>query len=104
MREPSTCGFVFANSGMVGGCSPNVVDGPVSWRAVRGGARDGAAETRGGSGAARRTRKRREAAAPPPAGRAPLALSGASGPVGRSGAAPGKFFQNCPCIAVRVPV
>ena len=35
-RRPSTCGFIFARDTMVGGCRPNVVDGPVSWRAVRG--------------------------------------------------------------------
>ena len=34
-RRPSTCGFIFAQDGMVGGCRPNVVDGPVSWRAPR---------------------------------------------------------------------
>ena len=94
MRESSTCGFVFAKSGMVVGCGPNVVDGPVSWRAVRGGARDGAVEASSGPGTARRTRKRREAALPPPAGRAPRALSGASGPVGRPRAPPAKFFPK----------
>ena len=30
----STCGFVFALFGMVGGKGLNVVDGPISWRAV----------------------------------------------------------------------
>ena len=32
---------------MVGGCGPNVVDGPVSWRAVRGGAWNDAAAAPG---------------------------------------------------------
>lgn len=31
-RRRSTCGFVFAFFGMVGGKGPNVVDGPISWR------------------------------------------------------------------------
>ena len=31
-RSRSTCGFVFAFFGMVGGKGLNVVDGPVSWR------------------------------------------------------------------------
>ena len=35
-RRPSTCGFIFARDAMVGGCRPNVVDGPVSWRGSRG--------------------------------------------------------------------
>ena len=35
-RRPSTCGFIFARDAMVGGCRPNVVDGPVSWRGPRG--------------------------------------------------------------------
>ena len=33
-RRRSTCGFVFALFGMVGGRQLNVVDGPVSWRAL----------------------------------------------------------------------
>ena len=86
-RRPSTCGFIFARDAMVEGCRPNVVDGPVSWRAVRGGARNGPA-------AARRTQKRREAALPPPAGRAPRALSGASGSVGAPGPPPPESFSK----------
>ena len=35
-RRPSTCGFISARDAMVGGCRPNVVDGPVSWRGSRG--------------------------------------------------------------------
>lgn len=31
-RRRSTCGFVFAFFGMVGGKGTNVVDGPISWR------------------------------------------------------------------------
>ena len=65
-RRPSTCGFIFARDAMVGGCRPNVVDGPVSWRAVRGGGRKGP-----GRGAA---------AWPPPAGHAPRAGSGIACP------------------------
>ena len=33
-RRRSTCGFVFAFFGMVGGKGLNVVDGPISWRAL----------------------------------------------------------------------
>ena len=33
-RRRSTCGFVFAFFGMVGGKGLNVVDGPVSWRTL----------------------------------------------------------------------
>ena len=33
-RRRSTCGFVFAFFGMVGGKGLNVVDGPFSWRAL----------------------------------------------------------------------
>lgn len=33
-RRHSTCGFVFAFFGMVGGKGLNVVDGPFSWRAL----------------------------------------------------------------------
>ena len=65
-RRPSTCGFIFARDTMVGGCRQNVVDGPVSWRAVRGGGRKGPG--------------RRAAAWPPPAGRAPRAGSGIACP------------------------
>ena len=31
-RRRSTCGYVLAFFGMVGGKGPNVVDGPISWR------------------------------------------------------------------------
>ena len=64
---------------MVGGCGPNVVDGPVSWRAVRGGARNGAAGARWGPGAARR--------GPKEAGGGAAASRGArpAGPFGRFG-------------------
>ena len=66
-RRPSTCGFIFARGAMVGGCRPNVVDGPVSWREAPGAA---GVEPDG-----------RAAAAPPPAGRAPRAGSGIAGPL-----------------------
>ena len=110
-RRPSTCGFIYVRDAMVGGCRPNVVDGPVSWRGSRG-------RPEWSLIGGRRQRR-------PPAGRAPRAWSGIEGPrrPGRapasapralvsavaaprdSGArAPGKFFQKCPCIAARVPV
>ena len=38
-RRPSTCGFIYARDAMVGGCRPNVVDGPHPWREVPGGGR-----------------------------------------------------------------
>ena len=109
--RPSTCGFILARDAMVGGCRPNVVDGPVSWRGSRG-------RPEWSLIGGRRQRR-------PPAGRAPRAYSGIEGPrrPGRAPAsapralvsavatprdpgarAPGKFFQNCPCIAARVPV
>ena len=50
-RRPSSCGFIFARGAMVGGCRPNVVDGPVSWREVPGGDRAGARKAGGGSAA-----------------------------------------------------
>ena len=77
-RRPSTCGFIFARGAMVGGCRPNVVDGPVSWREAPGAAGvepDGRAATappsrgapRGLSRASRAHRSRvRPASAPPP--------------------------------------
>ena len=52
-RRPSTCGFIFARDLMVGGCGPNVVDGPVPWREVPGGGRAGAGKEGGGHAAAR---------------------------------------------------
>ncbi len=68
-RRPSTCGFIFARDAMVGGCRPNVVDGPVPWREAPGGGRAGAGKEGGGLAAACGTR---------PAGRighrGPLAL------------------------------
>ena len=63
-RRPSTCGFIFTIGGVVGGCRPNVVDGPHPWREVPGGGR---------------APGRRAAAWPPPAGRAPRAGSGIAG-------------------------
>ena len=41
---------------MVGGCGPNVVDGPVPWREVPGGGRAGAGKEGGGHAAARGAR------------------------------------------------
>ncbi len=55
-RRPSTCGFIFARDVMVGGCGPNVVDGPVPWREVPGGGRAGAGKEGGGHAAARGAR------------------------------------------------
>ena len=66
-RRPSTCGFIFTRDAMVGGCRPNVVDGPHPWREVPGGGRPGAGE--------------RAAATPPPAGRAPAGRIGHRGPL-----------------------
>ena len=89
-RRPSTCGFILSRDAMVGGCRPNVVDGPVSWRGSRG-------RPEWSLIGGRRQRR-------PPAS-APRALVSAVAAPRDSGArAPGKFFQNCPCIAVRVPV
>ena len=100
-RRRSTCGFVSAFFGMVGDRRLNVVDGPVSWRAVSGGVRNGAAAAPrrpGGPKSGGRRRCRLPRGAP----RGPFrALRARSGPRGRP---PGKFFQNCPCIDVRVPV
>ena len=68
-RKPSTCGFIFTIGGVVGGCRPNVVDGPHPWREAPGGGRAGAGKEGGGVAAARGAR---------PAGRighrGPLAL------------------------------
>ena len=55
-RRPSTCGFIFARDAMVGGCGPNVVDGPHPWREVPGGGRAGAGKEGGGHAAARGAR------------------------------------------------
>ena len=80
---------------MVGGCRPNVVDGPVSWREVPGGGRAGAGKEGGGVAAAGEkgiAGLRRPFPRPPPRpGRAPAA-------------GPRKFFRNCPCIGGGVPV
>ena len=67
-RRPSTCGFIFARDAMVGGCRPNVVDGPVSWREAPGA---GGAEPDG-----------RAAAAPPARGARPAGLVGHRGDSG----------------------
>ena len=48
--------FYFARDVMVGGCGPNVVDGPVPWREVPGGGRAGAGKAGGGHAAARGAR------------------------------------------------
>ena len=64
-RRPSTCGFIFARGAMVGGCRPNVVDGPVPWRGSRG-------RPRWSLIGGRRQRR-------PPAGRAPRAQPGIEG-------------------------
>ena len=80
-RRPSTCGFIFAQDCMVGRCRPNVVDGPVSWREVPGRRPD---LSRKGASRGFAARSRVRIRAPAPRRR--------------------KFFQNCPCIAVRVPV
>ena len=72
-RRPSTCGFILARDAMVGGCRPNVVDGPVSWRGSRG-------RPEWSPIGGRRQRR-------PPAGRAPRAYSGIEGPR-RPGPAP----------------
>ena len=66
-RRPSTCGFIFARDAMVGGCRPNVVDGPVSWREAPGAA---GVEPDG-----------RAAAAPPSRGARPAGLVGHRGPI-----------------------
>ena len=66
-RRPSTCGFIFARGAMVGGCRPNVVDGPVSWREAPGAA---GVEPDG-----------RAAAAPPSRGARPAGLVGHRGPI-----------------------
>ena len=95
-RRPSTCGFIFARDAMVGGCRPNVVDGPVSWREAPGA---GGVEPDG-----------RAAAAPPSRGARPAGLVGHRGPIALESVPhprrppPGKFFQKCPCIGGGVPV
>ena len=66
-RRPSACGFIFARGAMVGGCRPNVVDGPVSWREAPGA---GGVEPDG-----------RAAAAPPSRGARPAGLVGHCGPI-----------------------
>ena len=66
-RRPSTCDFIFARGAMVGGCRPNVVDGPVSWREAPGA---GGVEPDG-----------RAAAAPPSRGARPVGLVGHRGPI-----------------------
>ena len=110
-RRPSTCGFIFARDAMVGGCRPNVVDGPVSWREAPGAAGvepDGRAAaappSRGArpAGSAGHRGARRPGRAP---ASAPWALVTAVATPRDTGARPpGKFFQNCPCIVIRVPV
>ena len=57
-RKPSTCDFIFTIGGVVGGCRPNVVDGPHPWREAPGGGRAGAGEEGGGVAAARGARPR----------------------------------------------
>ena len=89
-RRPSTCGFISARDAMVGRCRPNVVDGPVSWRGSRGRPEWSLIGGR---------RQRRPPASAP---RAPV--SAVAAPRDSGARAPGKFFQNCPCIVVRVPV
>ena len=51
-RKPSTCGFIFTRDTMVGGCRPNVVDGPVPWREAPGGGPEGGGKEGGGLAAA----------------------------------------------------
>ena len=107
-RRPSTCGFIFANNLVVGGCRPNVVDGRVSWRTVCGGGRKGPRKGRrrscGRSRGCQMTPTRRAAALPPPVGRAPRAFSALRARLAAQAQRRRKIFQNCPCIAVRVPV
>ena len=129
MRKSSTSGFDFADCGMLGGSRPGPVNrhgfgvagragarlapitgpAPAGWplsewrpapRKLNGGRLDSrcpeaAGEEGGGVAAARWAR---------PAGR--IGHRGVSRPVPASAPAPRrrKFFQNSPCIAVRVPV
>ena len=130
MRKSSTSGFDFADCGMLGGSRPGPVNRHGFGVAGRAGAR--LAPTTGPAPAgwplsewrpAPRKRKtadgwtrdvprpleRRAAAWPPPAGharRAGSGIAGLRGPFPRPYPRPRrrKFFQNCPCIAVRVPV
>ena len=81
--KPSTCGFIFANNLVVGGCRPNVVDGPVSWREVRGGGRKGP-----------RKGERRPCERPRGCQMAPRAFSDALGTVGAQALAPAKDFPK----------
>ena len=97
MHKPSTCGFIFANSGMLGGCRPSPVIRhgfemsewaearsdpmmgpspaewpPGAWRTALGGRK--AAD--GGSRDVMRAPERRAAAAPPARGASPAGLIG----------------------------
>ena len=107
MHKPSTCGFDFTDCGMPGGSRP----GPVNrhgfeiagWAGARlvpitgpapagwplGGWRPALWRRKTAVGGTRDVPRapERGAAWPPPPGRSPR-----------------KFFRNCPCIAVRVPV
>ena len=79
-RRPSTCGFILARDAMVGGCPPNVVDGPISWRGSRG-------RPEWSLIGGRRQRR-------PPAGRAPRALVSAVATPRDSGARPPESFSK----------
>ena len=127
--KSSTCGFVFTNCGMLGGSRPGPVNRYSFGVARRAGARLApiAGPAPAGwplSGWRPAPRKRKtadggtrdviwalesRAAWPPPAGRAQRAgsgIAGLHGPFPRPYPRPRrrKIFQNCPCIAVRVPV
>ena len=130
MRKPSTCGFVFADYGMPGGCRPGPVNrhsfgiagraearsAPITVPAPAGwplrGWRPAPRKRKTSDGGIRdvpRALEGRAAATPPPAGHVPAGgkgIEGLRGPFPRLHPRPRrrKFFQNCPCIAVRVPV
>ena len=130
IHKPSTCGFDFTDCAMLGGSRPGPVNrhgfGIVGCAGARLAPIMGpapAGRPLGGWRTAPRMREtavrgirdvprapeRRAAATPPPAGRAPRAGSVFAGPSLTSpfripAPAAERFFRNCPCIAVRVPV
>ena len=113
MRKSSTCSFDFADYGMLGGSRPGPVNRYGFEIAGRAGARLAPIKGLAPAGwplsgwrPAPRKRKTADSRCPEGAGEAG---AGALGPGrGRARAHPRprrrKFFQNCPCIAVRVPV